>query len=130
MKTTPLKIGKRTFALAFTADAMAKFEETIEGFDLSKVSEQTKSMRTLLDSITILAEAGEDLEGRKLDVDRKWFGAHLSPAPLSVAKAQIAVLNAFAEGFRMEAETEDDDGEVDLLLEEVKKKETDSAGGS
>ena len=129
MKTTPLKIGKRTFALAFTADALADLEETIENFDIAKVSETTKSMKTRLDIVTVLARAGEDLEGRTLDVDRRWFGSHISPAPLSVAKVQVAVLNAFAEGFRMEAETEDE-GEVDVVLEELKKKETDSTGVS
>ena len=121
MKTTPLKIGKRTFALAFTADALADLEETTENFDIAKVSETTKSMKTLLDVVTSLARAGEDLEGRTLDVDRKWFGAHISPAPLSIAKVQIAVLNAYAEGMKMEAESGDEDGEVDVVLEELKK---------
>lgn len=130
MKTTPLKVGKRTFALAFTAQAMADLEETVADFDIAKVSEMTKSMGTLLDAVTALARAGEELEGRAPDVDRKWFGAHISPAPLSVTKVQIAVLNAFAEGFRMEAEDEDEGGEVDVVLEELKKKENTSAGGS
>ena len=122
MKTTPLKIGKRTFALAFTANALAELEETVEGFDIANIAETTKSMKTLLDVVTSLAKAGEELEGRTLDVDRKWFGAHISPAPLSIAKVQIAVLNAFSEGLRMEAE-ENEDGEVDVVLEDLKKKE-------
>ena len=121
MKTTPLKIGKRTFALAFTANALAELEETVEGFDIANIAETTKSMKTLLDVVTSLAKAGEELEGRTLDVDRKWFGAHISPAPLSIAKVQIAVLNAFSEGLRMEAE-ENEDGEVDVVLEDLKKK--------
>ena len=122
MKTTPLKIGKRTFALAFTANALAELEETVADFDIANIAETTKSMKTLLDVVTSLARAGEDLEGRTLDVDRKWFGAHISPAPLSIAKVQIAVLNAFSEGLRMEAE-ENEDGEVDVVLEDLKKKE-------
>ena len=122
MKTTPLKIGKRTFALAFTANALAELEETVADFDIANIAETTKSMKTLLDVVTSLAKAGEDLEGRTLDVDRKWFGAHISPAPLSIAKVQIAVLNAFSEGLRMEAE-ENEDGEVDVVLEDLKKKE-------
>ena len=121
MKTTPLKIGKRTFALAFTANALAELEETVADFDIANIAETTKSMKTLLDVVTSLARAGEDLEGRTLDVDRKWFGAHISPAPLSIAKVQIAVLNAYAEGMKMEAESGDEDGEVDVVLEELKK---------
>lgn len=124
MKTTPLKVGKRTFALAFTAEALARFEEEVENFDLAKIGEQTKSLKTLLDTVAILAEQGEYLEGRKLDVDRRWFGAHISPAPVNLAKVQVAVLTALGEGFRMEAESEDEEGEVDVVLEELKKKET------
>lgn len=123
MKTTPLKIGKRTFALAYTAEALAQFEEQVEGFDAAQIAEQTKSMSTLLDAVTILAREGEYLEGRELDVDRRWFGAHISPSPLSMAKVQMAVLGAFAEGIRMEAEADEDEGEVDVVLEELKKKE-------
>ena len=121
MKTTPLKIGKRTFALAFTANALAELEETVADFDIANIAETTKSMKTLLDVVASLARAGEDLEGRTLDVDRKWFGAHISPAPLSIAKVQIAVLNAYAEGMKMEAESDDEDGEVDVVLQELKK---------
>jgi len=123
MKTTPLKIGKRTFALAYTAEALARFEETVDGFDQARIAEQTKTMSTLLDAVTILAREGEYLEGRELDVDRRWFGAHISPSPLSMAKVQMAVLGAFAEGIRMEAEADEDEGEVDVVLEELKKKE-------
>ena len=123
MKATPLKIGKRTFALAYTAEALARFEETVDGFDQARIAEQTKTMSTLLDAVTILAREGEYLEGRELDVDRRWFGAHISPSPLSMAKVQMAVLGAFAEGIRMEAEADEDEGEVDVVLEELKKKE-------
>ena len=123
MKTTPVKIGKRTFALAFTADALADLEDTIPDFELANIAEQTKSLKTLLDTLYILARAGEDLEGRELDVDRRWFGIHVSPAPLSLAKVQIAVLNALAAGFNMESGEEEEQGEVDVVLEGIKQKD-------
>ena len=132
MKTTHIKIGQRLFALAFTAGALAELEDRIEGFDMVKISETARNTDTLLDVLTALAREGEYLEGRELDVDRRWFGAHISPAPVHMAKLQVAVLNAFSAGFAMEAEMGDDDnGEVDVVLEELKKKETkDSAGDS
>ena len=123
MKTTQLKIGKRTFALAFTLDAMCRMQQTMQDFDLSKISERVKTPDGLLDMIVILAQQGELLEGRTLNVDRAWFGSHISPAPVRVAQIQIAVLNALAEGMRMETE-DDEPGETDEVLAEIKKKET------
>ena len=121
METTPLKIGKRTFALAFTLDAMCRMQQTMKDFDLSKISERVKTPDGLLDMIVILAQQGELLEGRTLNVDRAWFGSHISPAPVRVAQIQIAVLNALAEGMRMETE-DDEPGETDEVLAEIKKK--------
>ena len=123
MKTTQLKIGKRTFALAFTLDAMCRMQQTMQDFDLSKISERVKTPDGLLDMIVILAQQGELLEGRTLNVDRAWFGSHISPAPVRVAQIQIAVLNALAEGMRMETE-DDEPGETDEVLAEIKKKGT------
>ncbi|MBQ8707756.1 MAG: hypothetical protein IJ523_06705 [Succinivibrionaceae bacterium] len=122
MKTVQLKIGKRTFALAFTLDAMCMMQETLPDFDLATISDRVKTPDGLLDIITIMAQQGELLEGRTLDVDRAWFGSHISPAPLRIAKIQITVLNALAEGLRMETE-EDSPEETDEVLEEIKKKE-------
>lgn len=123
MKTTEIKIGRRTFALAFTLDAMCRMQETMTDFDLSKLSERVRTPDGMLDMITILAQQGELLEGRVLDVDRAWFGSHISPAPVRIATLQVAVLSALAEGMRMETE-EDEPEETDEVLAEIKKKET------
>ena len=92
MKTTPLKIGKRTFALAFDLNAMEAMQNTIPDFDLGKLSDYVRSPGGLLDLITILAKEGEELEGRQLDVDRKWFGAHISPSPAKIANIHVTIL--------------------------------------
>ena len=122
MKTTPLKIGKRTFALAFDLNAMEAMQNTIPDFDLGKLSDYVRSPGGLLDLITILAKEGEELEGRQLDVDRKWFGSHISPSPAKIANIHVTILDCLRDGLTMETEDEDD-GEVDVVLEEIKKKE-------
>lgn len=123
MKTTPVKIGKREFALALTADAVGRLQDTVPGFALDKIGELARDIRTLPDVLAALAWQGEYLEGRTLDVDRAWFGAHIRPAPASLARVQIAVLTALADGFRMETDDEEE-GEQDVVLEELKKKGT------
>lgn len=122
MKTTPITIGRRTFALAFTLDALGRMQAEIPGFDLSTMTAHVKTPDGLAAMIAIMAQQGELLEGRALDVDRAWFGSHISPAPVRVAKLQIAVMNALAEGMRMETE-ENEDEETDEVLAEIKKKE-------
>lgn len=120
MKTTEVKIAGRTFALAFTLDALREMQETNEDFDLGDMTGALRTPGGLLDMLTAMARQGELLEGRPMDVDRAWFGSHISPAPAKVAKIQIAVMTALANGLDMETEDEEQ-GEKDAVLEEIKK---------
>lgn len=117
-----VKIAKRTFPLAFTLGAMEELQNKIENFNLAKLQEYVKSPSGLMDILLALMRQGAILEGKTLDVDRTWLASHLSPAPIRVAPIQVAILNALSDGLTMEAE--EDEGEVDVVLEEIKKKET------
>ncbi len=125
MKIT-VKIRKRTFALAFTLDAMAELQELIPDFNLADVYKYPKTPRGLADMLYVLAKHGEALAGRALDVDRAWFGA-LSPAPARCAAYQVAVFEALNAAMAMENDEEDKDDEVDVVLEELKKKDDPAA---
>lgn len=117
-----VKIAKRTFSLAFTLGAMEELQNKIENFNLAKLQEYVKSPGGLMDILLALMRQGAILEGKALDVDRTWLASHLSPAPIRMAPIQVAILNALSDGLTMEAEQ--DEGEVDVVLEEIKKKET------
>lgn len=121
MKITHVKIGKRTFALAFTLDALAAMEAKIEDFNINDLNRYVHNSRCIVDILETLAQQGEMLEGRTLDVDRAWFGSHISPSPLNASKLQIAVLNALTDGLHMDTDVEDN-GEVDVVLDEIRKK--------
>lgn len=123
MKKTTVRIAGRDFRLAFTLDAQADMEDMIAGFDISKVADYAKQPRQLADMIFAMARQGELLDGRTLDVGRAWLGSHMSPAPSRVAGYQIAAMNALADGLTMETESDDDDLETDVALEEVRKKD-------
>lgn len=123
MKTVPLNVGGRTFALAFTLNAMCEMQDKIPNFDMNKLSDYVKTPDGLLDLLVIMARQGESLNDRELDVDREWFGKHLSPSPRRMATIQIALLNALAEGMRMDTE-DDEEFETDEVLNDIKKKET------
>lgn len=121
MKTTPIKIGGMTFAMAFTLDAMAALQEMTPGFDLNRVTTYHKTPKGLGDLIYCMAQQGELLEGRELSVSRAWIGSHITPAPSRIARLQVAVLDAINNG--IDLESEDEEGEVDVVLEALKKKD-------
>ena len=122
MKTHKIRIAKRDFALLFNYAAMAELVESIEGFDIGDVVNLVKSPKTFPVIIACLARAGEAEEGRELDVDADWFAHHMRPSPVSIMKITTAVNEALTDGIMMETEDEDD-GEADVVLEDLKKKE-------
>lgn len=123
MKIIRVKFAKREFPLAFTMDALAEVEDMIPDFNIANLGSYARNPRYLCDLLYCLAKQGALLEGTTLDVDRAWIGSHLSPSPAQTAKIQIAVLNALTEGMRMDTE-DDEQGEVDVTLEEIKKNGT------
>lgn len=122
METRTVKIAKRTFPLAFTLGAMEELDQKIKNFNLARLQDYVKTPSGLLDILLALMRQGAILEGKTLDVDRQWLSSRLSPAPMRMAPIQVAILNALSDGLTMEAEQ--DEGEVDVVLEELKKKET------
>lgn len=118
---THIKIGGREFALAFTLDGMDTLEKLMGGFDISKITDYTYSPKGLGDMVYAMAQQGELLEGRELDVDRAWIGSHLSPAPKKVLDTRLCILSCIEEAMRMESSGESE--EVDVALAEIKKKE-------
>ena len=122
MKTHKIRVAGRDFELLFNYQALADLCDAIEGFDLGDVLTYVKTPKFFPVLIAILARAGEAQAGRALDVDAAWFSAHMRPSPVSVMKIQIAVNETLADGMLMETE-EEEPGEVDVTLEELKKKE-------
>ena len=118
-----IKIHGREFALAFNVNVMETLENTIDDFDVGKITEYVKKPGGLKDVLVAMTKEGEDIEGRKLDVDREWFGRYMGASGPALAKIQIAIFNTLRKAMFMETETEEEDGEVDVVLEEIKKKE-------
>lgn len=120
---TEIKIAGRTFALAFTLNAMIEMQQQIPEFSMAKISEYPRTPEGLRTIILALAREGEYLEGRKLDIDAAWLGSHIKPSPARIAKIQTAIIQAIMEG--MELENDDgSDEETDVVLDEIRKKET------
>ena len=127
MKTrhTP-KIGGRSFALLFNYAALSELEDALEGFDLGEITTFVRNSKAFPVMLAALARQGEEEEGRTLDVDAAWFAKHMRPNVLHIGKIQLAVNLALTDGMMMETEDEEV-GEVDVVMEQLKKKETPGA---
>lgn len=117
-----IKIAGKELSLAFTLAGYADLMKLRPDFQLEKIGELAHTPDGLIDLIYVLAKQGELLEGRKLDIDQTWIGTHINCALMRITKYQIIVLDTIAEGFKMETEDGDEDREIDVVLEELKKK--------
>ena len=99
-------------------------------FDLSKIDAILRKTKGLLDVLFLLAEQGAIIEGRKLEEDRAWFGAHAPASQKWIISAHEAIVSTLVDGMSMETDDADPDEEVDVVLEELKKKEEKTASYS
>ena len=119
-----LKVGKRELALLFTMDAIEQLEKRLERpIGLSEIKEalidKLDDRKTLIAVVNELARQGEYEMGFTPDFDESWLMRHLKPG--QTTRLQVAVIGAIAEGLNAET-TSGDDEEVDVVLEEIKKK--------
>ena len=122
-----IKIGGQEIALKFTMRALCRMEDVVgEQIDLETISDKLRSWlknpRTLMKIAALLADEGETAQGRTFGKDSEWFVDNTSPSDLGDLVRSVSV--AIAEGMGMETGQPDEDEEVDLVLEEIKKKAT------
>lgn len=122
-KQHAIKICKKEFPLVFSLGTLQRMEEVIEDFNLTEVDNILRTTKGLLDILYCLAEQGAIAEGRRLEEDRAWFGAHAPASRNWIVNTHETVVAALIDGMSMETDDEDEDAEVDVVLEELKKKD-------
>lgn len=123
IKTHTVKIGGRTFNLAFTLKTMLDMQENIEGFDYNRIDEVVRTTRGMVDVLYYLAASGEALAGREMDVDRDWIALHIPATARKILYMQLAIRDTMQDNMRMESEDDDERSrEVDVVLQEIQKK--------
>ena len=132
MKKHTVTIGKREFPLAFTLNTMIRMQEELPGFDFNKLDEMIRKPKGLIDVMYQLAVSGAALEDKTLDVSREWMAERIPASQKRLVEIQVEVVNALTDGMHMETEEEENENrEVDVVLEDIKKKDgkTGSPGG-
>ena len=120
-----IKVGGRELALLFTVEAMDELEEILGvGIDLTNIHDTVirglGDRHTLVHVLYVLARQGEFAQGREPDFDETWIKRNLKPS--RQVAVHVAVINAITEGLTMETVTDSEDEEVDVVLQEIKKK--------
>lgn len=123
MKQHAIRIGKKDFPLVFTLGTMELLEERIKDFDISNFQEIMRTTKGLLDILYCLAQEGAIYNGTELKEDRKWFGAHCPVSKEKLIELHTVIAETLVAGMEMETDEEDPDQEVDVVLQELKKKD-------
>jgi hypothetical protein len=123
MKKYTVTIAKKEFPLVFTLGTMEMLEETIKGFDLTNIDKVLRSTKGLLDVLFCMAKEGSILDGKPMTESRQWFGAHCPASKTWIVKAHEAIVNAMIDGMSMETDDDQENEEVDVVLQELKKNE-------
>lgn len=111
-----VKIAGKTYTLGFYLAQMEALEQYRgKPLEVEGLAQELRSPRHLAEVLHILM--GDEAP------ETDWLMKHIRPARMW--ELQISVLQAITEGMAMEtAEAEENDGPVDVTLEELKKKET------
>ena len=123
MKEHKVKIGKREFPLVFTLGTLETMETEIPDFNLTEIDGILSKTSGLLSVLYLLAQEGAIAQGKALDVDRQWFGAHIPASKSCIVRIHEAIVDTLVDFMSMETAEEDENQEVDVTLEELKKKE-------
>lgn len=117
-----VKIGGKTFPLAFTLKTLIDLQTEIKDFDLASLEiSVAKDPMGLMDLLYLLASSGAALEDKELDVSREWMAARIPASAKRMADIQVAMMDTISDGMAMETEEAEEENEVDVTLREIKK---------
>lgn len=119
MKRFSVNIGGREIPLRYTMWELADMEEEIGTMDQFKdlILTGKRRLRNMVAAIRIMGNSALKKEGQEADLTYEWLMDHIDPNQMK--GLQIAVLNAFTNGWKMETEEEK---VHDPTLEEIERK--------
>ena len=116
-----LQIGDREFPLKFTLRTLIRMQEDLPDFN-DDFNAYIVTPKGLMNTIYYLALSGAAVEDRELDVSKEWMAERIPANGKKLQEIQRTVVDALVDGNRMETEEEENqDREVDVVLEEIKK---------
>lgn len=128
-KFSTYTLDGKPFKLLFSLAAMAQIVERYESVEnMANIVDksQAEAVRVVPWLFTVLANQGAyyDNGGKAELISEEWVGARIMPSDLGDVMAACQL--ALARGMGMEHKP-DDDGEVDIVLEEIRSKNVEGA---
>ena len=121
MSKHEIKIWDRTFPLSFTLRTLIRMQEDLPDFN-DDFNKYITTAKGLMNTIYYMALSGAALEDKTLDVSLDWMAERIPASGKKLQEIQRAIVDTLVEGNRMETEEEENqDREVDVVLEEIKK---------
>lgn len=111
-----IQVGRRTFPIRFDLGAWMEIDER---FGSLEQMEADKTVKARIACLAIFARAGARYHGGEAPTE-EYLTQHLGPKGLVQANRQAS--RAFVAGMKRET-AEDDDEDIDVVAEELKKKE-------
>lgn len=120
MKT--IKIGGKRLRLEFTVDTMEALEKLRGGdpLNIDELSKSLKDAKFLSEVLLLMAQTGADMTGETLDIDAAWIKRRMLPG--QHVKLVLLVYAVITEAMEADIDVEDESGDIDVVLEELKKK--------
>lgn len=121
-KEPRIRIGGRELRLRLNMAALEDIEAqygTLGGL-IDAMANGERALEAMYDALAILANGEMQAQGKDPDVTAAWIRCRMRPGQLGAAQAAIQA--AIAEGMRMEEGDADEDGPVDVVLEEIEAK--------
>ena len=118
-----MTVKERKLLFRFTTRAWLEIEEKVGSLTklLRRIDEDDAPMNALIQLTAACATAGEKYAGGKERITADWLAENLSPKQIKWAN-HLAKL-ALTVGMRREEAEQADDEIIDVVLEEIKKKE-------
>lgn len=111
-----IQVGKQTFPIRFDLGAWMEIDERFGGLEQM---DENRTVKARIACLAILARAGARYYGGEAPTE-EYLADHLSPKALTLANQQAN--RAFVLGMKREM-AEDDDEDIDVVAEKLKKKE-------
>lgn len=117
-----IRMGGRELRLRLNMAALEDIEAqygTLGGL-IDAMANGERALEAMYDALAILSNGEMQAQGKDPDLTAAWIRCWMRPGQLGAAQAAIQA--AIAEGMRMEEGDADEDGPVDVVLEEIEAK--------
>lgn len=122
MKQLTMTAKGRELAMHFDTDAWLAIEEEFGSLETmyELIDGKDKPLMHAIRMTAVIVNAGERKAGREMNITPEWLRENLTPKQIRAANTMAKL--AIMEGWKRDTVDEDEDGPIDVELENIQKK--------